>query len=825
MGRGQKGDVANQEKNQNKKNGSVGFGSIFMHADSIDWFLMILGTIGSVGEGMSTPLVLLISSRMMNSIGGSSNMSGHTFIHSINKNAEAWLCLAAASLVVCFMEGFCWTRTSERQAARMRCRYLKAVLRQDIAYFDLHVTSTSEIITSVSNDSLVIQDVISEKLPNFLMNITLFIGSYIASFALLWRLAIVGFPFVILLVIPGIIYGKTLLGLSSKIRDEYNQAGTVAEQAISSIRTVYSFVGENRTLNAFSNALQGTVKLGLRQGLAKGLAIGSNGLVFGMWSFLCYYGSRLVVYHGAKGGTVFAAGAAIAVGGLGLGTGLSNMRYFSEAGAAAERIKEVIKRVPQIDTENKDGEILATVNGEVEFDGVEFSYPSRPETVILNQFSLKIPAGKRVALVGASGSGKSTVTALLQRFYDPTAGEVRLDGVEIRKLQVKWIRSQMGLVSQEPALFATSIKENILFGKEDATEEEVVTASKAAHAHSFIQLLPNGYHTQVGERGVQLSGGQKQRIAIARAIIKKPRILLLDEATSALDTESERLVQEALDNASSGCTAIIIAHRLSTIQNADLIAVVGGGRVLEIGSHQELIRSDRGAYAAAIRLQQQQMETDRENLTAGKTVTAVTPDNPVSRTTSSNTTSQVSPGNDNDDDSNNNNYNATEGEEKVKAPSFRRLLSLSKPEWKQVLLGCLNAIVFGAVQPLYAFTMGSTILLYFNPDRDEIMRKTRNYSFVFVGLFVVSFLTNVGQHYCFGYMGEYLTKRVRETVFSKILTFEIGWFDLNENSSGAICSRLAKDANVVRSLVGDRVALLLSLCLSTILSLSAIASY
>ncbi|XP_027334787.1 ABC transporter B family member 15-like isoform X1 [Abrus precatorius] len=796
MGGDQK-SVATARQNKKMKNGS--FGSIFMHADAKDWFLMVLGTLGAVGEGLSTPFVLYISSGMMNNIGNSSNMEPNTFVHNINKNAVAWLFLAGASFVVCFLEGYCWTRTSARQAARMRCKYLKAVLRQEVAYFDLHVTSTSEIITSVSNDSLVIQDVLSEKVPNFLMNISLFVGSYIAAFAMLWRLAIVGFPFVALLVIPGIIYGKTLMGLSSKIREEYNQAGTVAERTISSIRTVYSFVGEGKTINAFSDALQGTVKLGLKQGLAKGLAIGSNGVVFAIWSFMSYYGSRLVMYHGVKGGTVFAVGASIAVGGLGLGAGLSNVRYFSEASAAAEHIKEVIERVPKIDSDDMGGEILEKVYGEVEFDHIEFAYPSRPDSIILNDLCLKIPAGKSVALVGGSGSGKSTVISLLQRFYDPLGGEIRLDGVAIHKLQLKWLRSQMGLVSQEPALFATSIKENILFGKEDATDDQLVQAAKASHAHNFISLLPHGYHTQVGERGIQMSGGQKQRIAIARAIIKKPRILLLDEATSALDSESERLVQEALDNVAADCTAIIIAHRLSTVRNADVIAVVGGGKIVEMGSHDELIQNDDGVYASAFRLQQQteqsKIEECAETVIPGivPSATSITDTEnmgPLSPTLSSH--------NDND---------LAEGK-KQPAPSFRRLLALSVPEWKHVVLGCLNAMMFGAVQPAYAFTMGSVILSYFHPDHEEIKRKSRMYSFCFLGLFVLSLLANIGQHYCFGYMGEYLTKRVREKVLSKILTFEVGWFDLDENSSGAICSRLAKDANVVRSLVGDRMALL-----------------
>ncbi|KAM1511823.1 hypothetical protein PS1_023916 [Malus domestica] len=805
--------------NDNSNNNSImkvgSMRSIFMHADGVDRLLMILGLFGSLGDGFSTPLVLLITSKLMNNIGGSPTSAQDAFLHNINKNAVALLYLACGSFVCCFLEGYCWTRTGERQAARMRVRYLKAVLRQDVGYFDLHVTSTSEVITSVSNDSLVIQDVLSEKLPNFLMNFSMFSGSYVAAFIMMWRLAIVGFPFVVLLVIPGLIYGRTLMGLARQIREEYNKAGNIAEQAISSIRTVYAFVGENKTISEFSAALQGSVRLGLSQGLAKGLAIGSNGVVFAIWSFMSFYGSRMVMYHGAQGGTVFAVGAAIAVGGLALGSGLSNLKYFSEACSAAERIMEVIRRVPKIDSDNMEGEILEDVSGEVEFKHVEFAYPSRPESIIFKDFNLTVPAGKTVALVGGSGSGKSTVIALLQRFYDPLGGEILLDGVAINKLQLKWLRSQMGLVSQEPALFATSIKENILFGKEDAGIEEITEAGKAANAHNFISQLPQGYDTQVGERGVQMSGGQKQRIAIARAIIKKPRILLLDEATSALDSESERVVQEALDKAAVGRTTIIIAHRLSTIRNADVIAVVQNGQVMETGSHDELSQREHGHYTSLVRLQQAEKEKEPEELGHYGASSSISKDihstssrrhstssrrlSMLSRSSSANSFAQ---GRAPDQES-------VVGYEhkKLPVPSFRRLLALNLPEWKQAVMGCTSATLFGAVQPLYAFAMGSMVSVYFLTDHDKIKAKTRTYSLCFLGLAIFSLLINVSQHYNFAYMGEYLTKRVRERMLSKVLTFEVGWFDQDENSSGAICSRLAKDANVVRSLVGDRMAL------------------
>ncbi|CDY36984.1 BnaC09g18000D [Brassica napus] len=712
--------------------------SIFMHADGVDWMLVGLGLIGAVCDGFITPTVFFITGLLLNDLGGS--FSDRTFMTAISKNTVALLYVASASWVICFL--------GERQAARMRQRYLKAVLRQDVGYFDLHVTSTSDVITSVSSDSLVIQDVLSEKLPNFLMNASAFVGSYVVAFIMMWRLIIVGFPFIVLLVIPGLMYGRALISISRKIREEYNEAGSIAEQAISLVRTVYAFGSETKLIAKFSVALQGSVKLGLRQGLVKGISIGSNGISYAIWGFMTWYGTRMVMYHGAKGGTIFAVIICITFGGTSLGRGLSNLKYLSEAVVAGERIIKVIKRVPDIDSENPEGQILEKIKGEVQFKHVKFMYPSRPETPIFDDLCLRVPSGKTVALVGGSGSGKSTVISLLLRFYDPVHGEILLDGVSI----------------------------NIL---------------------------------QVGERGVQMSGGQKQRIAIARAIIKSPAILLLDEATSALDSESEKVVQEALDNASVGRTTIVIAHRLSTIRDADVICVVHDGRIVESGSHEELMENLDGQYASLVRLQQMDnKDTDVNNNISvrvqGGQLSVLSKDlkyNPKLSTESGSnllTNIRVGP-----------NLPASVPKSKQPPlPSFKRLMAMNRPEWKHALCGCLSAALYGAIQPISAYVSGSMVSVYFLTSHDEIKEKTRIYVLVFVGLAMFNFLFNIIQHYSFAYMGGYLTKRIREQMLSKILTFEVNWFDEEENSTGAICSRLAKEANLVRSLVGERVSLL-----------------
>lgn len=296
---------------------------------------------------------------------------------------------------------------------------------------------------------------------------------------------------------------------------------------------------------------------------------------------------------------------------------------------AAAKLFATIERIPDIDSANQGGLKPEKVIGEITLEDVKFSYPSRPDVPILKGLSINFPAGKTAALVGASGSGKSTIVSLIERFYDPTSGTVKLDGVDLRELNIKWLRSQVGLVSQEPTLFATTIKGNVAHGLigtpyEKASEEEKLKLIREAciksNADGFISKLPQGYETLVGERGFLLSGGQKQRIAIARAIVSDPRILLLDEATSALDTQSEGIVQDALDKASAGRTTITIAHRLSTIKDADRIFVMGDGLVLEQGTHEELLADEDGAYSRLVqaqKLRERREDEEAEELTTG----------------------------------------------------------------------------------------------------------------------------------------------------------------------------------------------------------------
>ncbi|XP_059113265.1 ATP-dependent translocase ABCB1 isoform X4 [Peromyscus eremicus] len=277
---------------------------------------------------------------------------------------------------------------------------------------------------------------------------------------------------------------------------------------------------------------------------------------------------------------------------------------YAKAKVSASHVIMIMEKVPEIDSYSPEGLKPSTLEGNVKFNEVKFNYPTRPDIPVLQGLNLEVKKGQTLALVGSSGCGKSTVVQLLERFYDPMAGTVFLDGKEIKQLNVQWLRAHLGIVSQEPILFDRSIAENIAYGDNSrvVSQDEIVRAAKEANIHQFVESLPDKYNTRVGDKGTQLSGGQKQRIAIARALVRQPHILLLDEATSALDTESEKVVQEALDKAREGRTCIVIAHRLSTIQNADLIVVIQNGKVKEHGTHQQLL-AQKGIYFSMVNIQ------------------------------------------------------------------------------------------------------------------------------------------------------------------------------------------------------------------------------
>ena len=379
------------------------------------------------------------------------------------------------------------------------------------------------------------------------------------------------------------ILAKIQATLTEKELKAYAKSGGVAEEVFSSIRTVMAFGGQKKEIDRFQNNLTFARKAGIKRGTATGVGVGLVWvIIYVSFALAFWYGIGLILDScntGYNAGDLVIVFFSVLIGAMQIGQAAPYMEAFSVARGAAASIFNIIDRVPSIDSSSEAGKKLDKVQGNISFQKVHFTYPSRPEVKILQGLSFDVPAGQTVALVGTSGCGKSTTIQLLQRFYDPLEGRVCIDGNNVKDLHLGWLRSQIGVVGQEPVLFGTTIGENIRYGRSGVTQDEIEKAAKEANAHDFILRLPQKYDTMVGERGAQLSGGQKQRIAIARALVRNPKILLLDEATSALDTQSEAVVQKALDNARKGRTTIIVAHRLTTIRNADRIIVIKDGVV------------------------------------------------------------------------------------------------------------------------------------------------------------------------------------------------------------------------------------------------------
>ncbi|XP_053350109.1 ATP-dependent translocase ABCB1 isoform X2 [Clarias gariepinus] len=520
------------------------------------------------------------------------------------------------------------------------------------------------------------------------------------------------------------------------------------------------------------------------------------------------------------------------IGAFSLGQGAPNLESVAKARGAAYAIYNTIDMPRPIDSSSKEGYKPDSVKGDIEFKNIHFSYPSRKDVKILQGMSLKVTHGKTVALVGASGCGKSTTIQLLQRFYDPDQGEVTLDGRDIRSLNVRWLRENMGIVSQEPILFGTTIAENIRFGREDATDEDIERAVKEANAYEFISKLPEKLNTMVGERGAQLSGGQKQRIAIARALVKNPKILLLDEATSALDTQSEAIVQAALDKARAGRTTIVIAHRLSTIRTADIIAGFKDGQVVEHGTHKELM-SKKGVYYSLVTQQSQgspddddDYDDDDEENDEGETfefsdssddLTEVTIETGELERNSIRRSMTLQRRSSKRNSKKSKSKKEKKEKEKVTDVPFSRILALNKPEWAYLTVGVLASFVGGAVYPCVAILFAKIIGVFAETDPEVKRQKTLMFSLLFLLLGGVSFVTYLLQGIMYGKSGEILTMRLRSQLFKAVLRQEIGWFDDHNNAVGVLTTKLATDASMVKGASGSRLGLIAnSICSLTI---------
>ncbi|KAG0129075.1 P-loop containing nucleoside triphosphate hydrolase protein [Tuber indicum] len=808
--------------------------TLFRFASRNDIIIIVISIIAAVIGGAAMPLMTIIFGQLggtfQNFILG--YITAAKMQSELNRFTLYFVYLGIGEFVTIYIATVGFIYTGEHISQKIREQYLKAILRQNIAFFDK--LGAGEITTRITSDTNLIQDGISEKIGLTLTALSTFFTAFIIGFIKSWKLTFILLSTVvaITLIMGG---GSTfIIKYNKQSIDSYAEGGTVVEEVVSSIRNTTAFNTQDKLAKQYDDHLQVAERWGLRQKSALAVMLGfMMCIVYLNYGLAFWQGSRFLVSGDTNLSAILTVLLAVIIGAFSLGNVAPNSQAFATSVAAAAKIFGTIDRVSPLDPDADGGEKLKHVEGTIELRNVKHIYPSRPEVPVIHDMSLIVPAGKVTALVGASGSGKSTIVGLVERFYDPVGGSVYLDGHDIGQLNLRWLRENISLVSQEPVLFGTTIFKNVCHGLigtewENASEEEkrelVTNACIMSNADTFIRSLPEGYDTNVGERGFLMSGGQKQRIAIARAVVSDPKILLLDEATSALDTRSEGVVQAALDKASMGRTTIVIAHRLSTIKTADNIVVMSEGTIVESGTHDELLER-RSAYYNLVEAQRISAETEK-SAEAGD-ISHADDDEKLKLTLSRSKTKGLSvadPG----DASIADKLNRTATSKSKSHIALENRAPEAKPEyglWELIKLtasfnsnekfymfvGLFFSIIAGGGYPTQAvFFSKSIVALSRPPSEYGQLRKDANFwSAMYLMLAIVQLIAYLSQGLAFAYCSERLVHRVRDRAFRTIMRQDIAYFDREENSTGALTSFLSTETTHLSGMSGVTLGTLL----------------
>lgn len=522
----------------------------------------------------------------------------------INRVGLVLLVVFAAQAVASFFRVTLFVNVTENMLASIRQAIYTKLIRMPMTFFAQR--RVGELNSRLSADITQIGDTFTTTIAEFLRQFAIIIGGTILLFYTSYKLGLIMLATIPVVAVVAVVFGRYIRGLSKKTQDKVADTGTILDETMQGILSVKAFTNEAFEIGRYTRSVNDIKQFAIKGGIARGAFISFIIFcLFGSIILLIWNAMKLQHDHQLTFGSMiqfimFTIFIGASIGGI-----AEQYSQIQRALGATERTMDLLDEATE-DILLEEQEKRAAVNrfnGVVEFDHLSFFYPSRPEYQVLKDVSFKVNKGDTVAIVGPSGSGKSTIASLLLRFYDPQSGRIIIDGKPADQYSLTELRSQMAIVPQDVLLFGGSIKENIAYGKPGASMEEIIEAAKKANAYNFIESFPQKFDTIVGERGIQLSGGQRQRIAIARAVLKDPSILILDEATSSLDSESEKVVQEALDKLMVGRTSFVIAHRLSTIRNADKIVVIENGVVRESGTHEELVSMDNGLYKSLTRLQ------------------------------------------------------------------------------------------------------------------------------------------------------------------------------------------------------------------------------
>ncbi|KAK3940355.1 P-loop containing nucleoside triphosphate hydrolase protein [Diplogelasinospora grovesii] len=818
----------------------VGIATLYRYASRNDLLIMAVSGVCAIASGAALPLMTVIFGNLQGTFQGyfQGTTSYDDFTGEMAHLVLYFVYLAIGEFVCTYVATVGFIYTGEHISAKIREHYLESCMRQNIGFFDK--LGAGEVTTRITADTNLIQEGISEKVSLTLAAIATFVAAFVIGFVSYWKLTLILLSTVVALLL-NMGGGSTFIVKYSKQNIQaYAEGGSVAEEVISSVRNAIAFGTQDRLAKQYDGHLTRAEAFGFKvKGAIAFMVAGMMLILYLNYGLAFWMGARFLVDNVVTLSKVLTIMMSVMIGAFNLGNVAPNMQAFATALGAAAKIYNTIDRVSPLDPSSDKGDKIENLQGTIVLEHVKHIYPSRPEVVVMEDVSLTIPAGKTTALVGASGSGKSTIVGLVERFYSPVEGKVYLDGVDIATLNLRWLRQQISLVSQEPTLFGTTIYENIRHGligtkwereSSEQQEERIYEAARKANAHDFITGLPEGYQTNVGERGFLMSGGQKQRIAIARAIVSDPKILLLDEATSALDTKSEGVVQAALEVAAAGRTTITIAHRLSTIKDAHNIVVMSAGRIVEQGTHDELLEK-HGAYynlvtAQAIAAVNEMTAEEEEAIDKEENQILVRkasskqgegsgaggnyvedPDDDIAaklnRTTTSKSASSM----------------ALAGRKKQEPVKYslwtliKLIASFNKEEWKLMVVALFFSAICGMGNPTQAVFFAKLISALSVPINEETIPQIQSdasfWCLMFLMLAFVMFISFSMQGVIFAKCSERLVHRVRDRSFRSMLRQDVEFFDLDENSAGALTSFLSTETTHVAGLSGVTLGTLL----------------
>ena len=813
---------------------NVNYRTLYRYATPWDLFIVVISTISAIAAGAVMPLMTIIFGQLTGVFQGlyQGTVSIDHFKSELARFTIYFIYLAIGEFGTVYTCTVGFLYTGEHISQKIREQYLAAILRQNIGFFDK--LGAGEITTRITADTNLVQLGISEKIALTVTGVSTFITAFVIGFIKSWKLTLILSSGVFTLVFTMAAGSTFIIKYNKQSLESYALGGSVAEEVISSIRNATAFGTQDKLARQYDEHLKEAKKWGLKLRTVLAVMIGAMmGVIYLIYALSFWQGSRYLVTGDISLASVITIMLCIMIGAFSFGNIAPNTAAFTTAIAAAGKIFNTIDRVSPLDPTDDQGKKLDRVTGILELKNIKHIYPSRPEVVVMEDVNLTVPAGKTTALVGASGSGKSTIVGLVERFYDPVGGNIYLDGHDISTLNLRWLRQQISLVSQEPTLFSTTIFGNIAHGligtshenaDDEVKREMIEDAARKANAHDFVVGLPDGYETNVGDRGFLLSGGQKQRIAIARAIVSDPKILLLDEATSALDTKSEGVVQEALDVATQGRTTIVIAHRLSTIKTADNIVVMARGKIVEQGSHNALVES-QGAYYNLVEAQrisaereekeaEQNMdqESSEDELSKAPTNTQVPSKQDLSRIDTEKSVSSI----------------LLRGKEPAKGQKYslwsliRLVGSFNSSDKLLMSVGLCWSIIAGGGNPTQAVFFAKSIVALSRPPSqyDKLRDEANFWSAMFLMLAIVQFIAYLGQGWAFAYCSERLVHRSRDKAFRTMLRQDVAWFDHEENSAGALTSFLSTQTTHLAGMSGETLGTILIVSTTLIAAIS-----